>query len=247
MVNIDEPFQRLLCQGMVLKDGAKMSKSLGNTIDPGHIIDTYGADTARLFILFGAPVERDLEYSDTGIEGAFRFLKRFYALVSSLANYELKQGQQKAVEKVLHKTIKAVTEDLQRFSFNTAISRLMECTNAMYSMGTTKAYVSIAVQLIAPIAPFMADECWQLLGNDQSVHQSQWPRYDGSLVTDDTITVVCQVNGKVRDKLQVERDANQEQVEALVNQSEKLQGYLNAGTVRKIIYVKNKLISFVVK
>ncbi len=246
LVSIDEPFQRLLCQGMVLKDGAKMSKSLGNTVDPGHIIDNYGADTARLFILFGAPVERDLEYSDTGVEGAYRFLKRFYKLVVQADQYPLKPDSKANVEKILHKTIQAVTTDLTRFSFNTAISRLMELTNAMYNGGVTTQWLCVAVQLIAPIAPFMAEQLWQVLNQSGSVHATAWPVYDSQLVVDDSITVVCQVNGKVRDKLTVVRDADQAVVEQLVKQSENLQKYLQQGTVRKTIFVKNKLINFVV-
>ena len=142
-----------------------MSKSLGNTVDPSHIIESYGADTARLFILFGAPVERDLEYTESGVEGAFRFLKRFYVLAMNHSSYTLKPEKTEHVEKILHKTIKAVTNDLTRFSFNTAISRLMELLNEMYASGTTKEFVLIMIQLISPFAPFMAAELWKQFGD----------------------------------------------------------------------------------
>ncbi len=246
LLTIDEPFKRLLCQGMVLKDGAKMSKSLGNTVDPSAIITKYGADTARIFILFGAPVERDLEYSETGVEGSFRFLKRFFSITKGYQNYPLKEGKQDDLTKLCHKTIKAVTDDLARFSFNTAISRIMELVNAMYTMGTTKDVVLTSVLLLAPLAPFMSDHIWSSLGESGSVHSQDWPVFDDRYVQDDVITLVCQVNGKVREKLSVAIDSDQESVELVAKSSEKIQSYLDSGTLRKTIFVPNKLINFVV-
>ena len=246
LLMIDEPFKRLLCQGMVLKDGAKMSKSLGNTVDPSAIITKYGADTARIFILFGAPVERDLEYSETGVEGSFRFLKRFFSITKGYQNYPLKEGKQDDLTKLCHKTIKAVTDDLARFSFNTAISRIMELVNAMYTMGTTKDVVLTSVLLLAPLAPFMSDHIWSSLGESGSVHTQDWPVFDDRYVQDDVITLVCQVNGKVREKLSVAIDSDQESVELVAKSSEKIQSYLDSGTLRKTIFVPNKLINFVV-
>ena len=246
LLMIDEPFKRLLCQGMVLKDGAKMSKSLGNTVDPSAIITKYGADTARIFILFGAPVERDLEYSETGVEGSFRFLKRFFSITKGYQNYPLKEGKQDDLTKLCHKTIKAVTDDLARFSFNTAISRIMELVNAMYTMGTTKDVVLTSVLLLAPLAPFMSDHIWSSLGESGSVHSQDWPVFDDRYVQDDVITLVCQVNGKVREKLSVAIDSDQESVELVAKSSEKIQSYLDSGTLRKTIFVPNKLINFVV-
>ena len=246
LLMIDEPFKRLLCQGMVLKDGAKMSKSLGNTVDPSAIITKYGADTARIFILFGAPVERDLEYSETGVEGSFRFLKRFFSITKGYQNYPLKEGKQDDLTKLCHKTIKAVTDDLARFSFNTAISRIMELVNAMYTMGTTKDVVLTSVLLLAPLAPFMSDHIWSSLGESGSVHSQDWPVFDDRYVQDDVITLVCQVNGKVREKLSVAIDSDQESVELVAKSSEKIQSYLDSGTLRKTIFVPNKLINFVI-
>ena len=246
LLTIDEPFKRLLCQGMVLKDGAKMSKSLGNTVDPSAIITKYGADTARIFILFGAPVERDLEYSETGVEGSFRFLKRFFSITKGYQDYPLKEGKKDDLTKLCHKTIKAVTDDLARFSFNTAISRIMELVNAMYTMGTTKDVVLTSVLLLAPLAPFMSDHIWSSLGESGSVHTQDWPVFDDRYVQDDVITLVCQVNGKVREKLSVAIDSDQESVELVAKSSEKIQSYLDSGTLRKTIFVPNKLINFVV-
>jgi leucyl-tRNA synthetase len=244
LLDVDEPFKRLLCQGMVLKDGAKMSKSLGNTIDPGHIISKYGADTARVFILFGAPVERDLEYSDTGVEGAYRFLKRVFSLVIDKNEYAIKDSE--AVTKMCHKTIKAVTTDLNRFSFNTAISRLMEFVNTMYQKGATKSDLEILLLLLAPIAPFITDFLWAKLGNERSIHTSSWPVYDEKYIVENTFTLVCQVNGKVRDKLILDLDLDQSDVESKVKSLDKIKGYLDNKIIRKTIYVKNKLINFVV-
>ncbi len=246
LLDIDEPFKRLLCQGMVLKDGAKMSKSLGNTVDPAYIIDKYGADTARVFILFGAPVERDLDWSDEGVEGAFRFLKRFYKVVTDSSHFALKQDQEKSFLRILHKTIKFVSDDLARFSFNTAISRLMELVNFIYQNGMTVDSRKIMIRLIAPIAPFLAEQAWTLLGFEDSVHQADWPSFDSQLIEDDAVTVVCQINGKVRDRLDVPKDSDKVALEELAKNSEKLQKYFEQGTIRKVIYVPNKLLNFVV-
>ena len=244
LLSFNEPFKRLLCQGMVLKDGSKMSKSLGNTVDPSYIIDKYGADTARLFILFGAPVERDLEWSDTGVEGSFRFLKRFYSCALNIK--ELTEEREKELKKVVHKTIKSVTEDFSRFRFNTAISRVMELVNVMNQNGTILEYSKIAVKLLAPIAPFIAEKLWKELKQEGSIHNQRWPEFDETCIVDDVVTIVCQINGKVRDKCEISLDSDQKIVEIAVKQSKKIQDYLSKGELRKTIFVKNKLINFVV-
>ncbi len=246
LLTINEPFKRLLCQGMVLKDGAKMSKSLGNTVDPSAIINQYGADTARIFILFGAPVERDLEYTETGVEGAFRFLKRLFSMTIDYTSYPVQSDKVAELNKACHKTIKAVTDDLARFSFNTAISRIMELLNTMYSIGTTKESVLICLKLLAPLAPFMTDYAWQRLDQKGSIHAQVWPVCDESVIQDDEITVVCQINGKVRDKLLIAINSDQATVESVAKSSEKIQTYLESGTLRKTIFIPNKLINFVV-
>jgi leucyl-tRNA synthetase len=246
LLAINEPFKRLLCQGMVLKDGAKMSKSLGNTVDPSAIINQYGADTARIFILFGAPVERDLEYTETGVEGAFRFLKRLFSITIDYVSYPVQPDNIAELNKACHKTIKAVTDDLARFSFNTAISRIMELLNTMYSVGTTKESVLICLKLLAPLAPFMTDYAWQRLDQKGSIHAQAWPVCDESVIQDDEITIVCQINGKVRDKLLIAINSDQATVESVAKSSEKIQTYLDSGTLRKTIFVPNKLINFVV-
>ncbi|MFC1770256.1 leucine--tRNA ligase [Candidatus Margulisiibacteriota bacterium] len=247
LFEISEPFDRLLTQGMVLKDGAKMSKSLGNTVDPSLIIDKYGADTARLFILFGAPVERDLDWSDSGAEGAFRFLKRVYKLCLNSKDFPLAEDKQKELEKQVHKCIKSVTQDLERFSFNTAISRIMEFLNFMYHHGTSEEAVKALVLLLSPFAPFISEELWHALSNKKSVHLQEWPKYDEKLVIDEQITVVIQINGKVRDRLNVARDITQEQITDLAMGQEKIQKYLTDNQIVKSFYVPNKLLSLVVK
>ena len=156
LLGFDEPFKKLLTQGMVIKDGAKMSKSLGNTVDPSHIIDRYGADTARLFILFGAPVDRDLDWSDTGVEGCYRFLKRWFKMSSEYEAHPIAEDKAKELEKLCHKTIQKVGRDIQHFHYNTAISKLMEMVNFFYSHGTSKEAIEISTLLIAPFAPFAA-------------------------------------------------------------------------------------------
>lgn len=247
LVNFDEPFKRLMTQGMVIKDGAKMSKSIGNTVDPGQIIDKYGADTARLFILFGAPPERDLDWSDTGVEGAFRFLGRVFRLCTDLAAYPLKEGPSAALIRQVHKTIKSVSEDIERFSYNTAISRLMELVNFMYLNGATKEAAETLTLLLAPFAPFISEELWQFYGKKDSIHTMIWPSYDPKLVLDEEVTIVIQINGKVRDRLTVGRGTDQKAVEAFAVQAENVKKYLENTAIVKMIYVPNKLLNIVAK
>jgi len=240
-----EPFKNLLCQGMVIKDGAKMSKSLGNVVDPSEIISKYGADTARLFILFGAPVERDLDWSDAGVEGAFRFLGRVYRLVTELQSYPVKDPLE--LQRMRHKTIKAVTEDISRFSFNTAISRMMELVNSMYQNGADQNSALILIKLLAPFAPFMSEELWSFFSQKGSVHTADWPTYDPALTEADTVTLVMQVNGKLRDRIDVPRGMSQSEAEKMVADSERIQKFTAGLTVVKVIYVQDKLLNVVVR
>jgi leucyl-tRNA synthetase len=232
---------------MVLKDGVKMSKSVGNVVDPGSIIKKYGADTARVLILFGAPVERDLDWSDSGIEGAYRFLKRVYRLCTQPQDFVLKKDQSDALLKMTHKTIQAVTVDIERFSYNTAISRLMEYVNFMYQSGANKAALDALILLLAPIAPFTSEELWSLAGYKGSVHVHDWPSFDASLIVDTTVTIVMQVNGKVRDKIEVAKGLDQSAVEALAKQSDNMQKFIAGGVIIKTIFVADKLLNIVVK
>lgn len=245
LTNVKEPFKRVICQGMVLKDGKKMSKSLGNTIDPSVIIDNYGADTARIFILFGAPVEKDLDWSDDGVKGAFRFLRRVYVLFQRYTSEKVPETSHETVERKQHLTIKQVSIDIERFQFNTAISRLMEYVTVMHSYGATKENLSTLILMLAPFAPFITEELWSILGHNSSIHQEKWPSFIEEKIIQDTITVVVQINGKRKELIQIERDLDQESVVAFVmSNTSKSAEILKNKTIRKIIYIPNKLINF---
>ncbi len=245
--NIDEPFKKLICQGMVLKDGAKMSKSLGNTVDPNSIIEKYGADTARIFILFGAPVEKDLDWSDEGVDGSFRFLKRFYNYTVNYMEYNVSQDNEPKLRKHCHKVIKKITSDINSFQFNTAISQLMELINTISKIGTNLETALIMAKLIAPFAPFTAEDIWNNLNQSGSIHEEEWPTYDSKLIIDDEITLIIQVNGKVRDKLITGRELSEENIKKLALEQQNVSKHLENKTIIKTIFIPERLINFVVK
>jgi len=267
LVGIEEPFQNLLTQGMVLKEGSKMSKSKGNVVSPEEIIERYGADTARLFILFAAPPERDLEWSDQGVEGCYRFLNRVWRLVAAYADAVRRDSAPLAVTthterelwRLLHITIKRVTEDIeQRFNFNTAISAIMELVNGCYRyqdtvpageqnlplMGTV---LKKMVTLLAPFAPHIAEELWQGLGGRESVHLETWPGYDPQALATPEVTLVVQINGKVRDRMQLPAGLPPAEVERLVLQRDKVVDMLAGQQVVKVIVVPDKLVNVVAR
>ena len=268
LINANEPFKNLLTQGMVLKDGSKMSKSKGNVVAPGEIVEKYGADTARLFILFAAPPERDLEWSDQGVEGAFRFLGRFWRIMLHYAQFmpaeengeyapEQLEKEAKELRRALHGTIKKVTEDVeQRFNFNTAISSIMELVNAMYALkeepkaqvsGLAQELVSSSLRLIAPFAPHMAEELWQLIGGNGSVHKQSWPVYEDAALQVEEVDLVLQINGKVRDKIVAPVGLNAAELETLAMGQERVQQAIGDKKVVKVICVPQKLVNIVVK
>lgn len=260
---VKEPFRNLLTQGMVLKDGAKMSKSKGNVVSPKEIIDKYGADTARLFILFAAPPERDLDWSDDGVEGSFRFLNRVWRLVQDAR--ELMGTTHESVEFtdadknlnfVLNKTVKKVTDDISdRFNFNTAISAVMELVNELYryreigniNKGLLSEAVHKMVMLMAPFAPHMTEELWASMGGAGSVHNQPWPSYDEKALIKDEIEVVLQINGKVRDRITVPREISQTELESLVMASERIQKFIEGREIAKVVLIPQKLVNIVVK
>jgi len=249
-VNCDEPFTNLLTQGMVVKDGAKMSKSKGNVVDPDYIIEKYGADTARLFILFASPPEKELEWSDQGVEGCYRFLNRVWRLVVGSALTPQKASDTagvRALERKLHQTLKSVTEDIERFSFNTAIAKLMELTNAMYELGTTKEALEALLLMLSPFAPHLAEELWHQLGHKDSICQHPWPKYDPELAKESELTIPVQVNGKLRDTILVPADASEDLIKEKAQASEKVKGFTAGKQIVKIIVVPKKLINLVVK
>ncbi|KAF0134408.1 MAG: leucyl-tRNA synthetase [Candidatus Saganbacteria bacterium] len=245
--HVDEPFTNLLTQGMVIKDGAKMSKSKGNVVDPDYIIEKYGADTARLFILFASPPERELEWSDAGVEGCFRFLGRVWRLVSSKPDAQAKCGV--GVERKLHQTIKGVTEDIEKFSFNTAIAKLMELVNALYEAKdeTVKTVFENLLVMLSPFAPHMAEELWRQIGKNEPVCKQPWPVYDPKLLIESEITLPVQVNGRLRDTIVVAADADEETIKKKALESEKIRNFIAGKEIVKTIFIPNKMISFVVK
>lgn len=263
MVDFKEPFKNLLTQGMVLKDGSKMSKSKGNVVSPLEIIDEYGADTARLFVLFAAPPERDLEWSDQGVEGCFRFLNRVYRLVDELADITKSEAtlgeltkEDKAMRFTINATLKKVTEDLnEKFGFNTAISALMELINEMYKYkelenrndAVIKEAIETIVTILAPFAPHIGEELWTMIGKDGSIFDISWPSYDESALVKDEVEVVVQVNGKVRGKLSVASNISREEMQETAMNDEKIKTLVEGKTIVKVIAVPKKLVNIVVK
>ena len=263
MVDFDEPFKNLLTQGMVLMDGSKMSKSKGNTVSPIEIINKYGADTARLFVLFAAPPERDLDWSEQGVEGCFRFLNRVYRLVDELAEVAKTNAEVKAVTKedkamrlVIHSTLKKVTADLsEKFGFNTAIAALMELINEMYKYkeldtrndGIIKEGIETIVTILAPFTPHIGEELWTMIGKEGSVFNISWPKYDESALVQDEVEVIVQVNGKLRDKISMDANIAREDMEKIALESEKVKAAIEGKNVVKVIAVPKKLVNIVVK
>ena len=259
---VDEPFENLLTQGMVLKDGAKMSKSLGNVVSPEEIISKYGVDTARLFILFAAPPERDLEWSDTAVEGSYRFLNRVFRFVDdNLARIDINAKcdmsnltkEDKDLRYILNFAKKKGTDDISvRFNFNTCISGIMELVNALYAYnGTNNGLVSEAVRdliiMLAPFVPHITEELWQMIGGQGSVHEQSWVTYDEDALVKDEIEIVVQVNGKIKDKINIAAGLDDEAIKAAALESEKVKEATDGKNIVKVIVVKGKLVNIVVK
>lgn len=263
LVSTEEPFKNLLTQGMVIKDGAKMSKSLGNVVSPAEIIDKYGADTARLFILFAAPPERELDWSDKGVEGSFRFINRVYRMVYDFSqnysevpeSYEISGDADKNMAYWLNYAIKKVSDDIgERFNFNTAISTIMELVNEMYrykegtvNPGLFGAAIKDLIIMLAPFVPHVTEEMWEHLGYEGSVHDQNWPEYDEKALVKDTVEIVVQVNGKIKEKLDIAGGLSREEMEKAAMENEKVKGLIEGKNVVKVIAVPGKLINIVVK
>ena len=263
LVSTEEPFKNLLTQGMVIKDGAKMSKSLGNVVSPAEIIDKYGADTARLFILFAAPPERELDWSDKGVEGSFRFINRVYRMVYDFSqnysevpeSYGINGDADKNMAYWLNYAIKKVSDDIgERFNFNTAISTIMELVNEMYrykegtvNPGLFGAAIKDLIIMLAPFVPHVTEEMWEHLGYEGSVHDQNWPEYDEKALVKDTVEIVVQVNGKIKEKLDIAGGLSREEMEKTAMENEKVKGLIEGKNVVKVIAVPGKLINIVVK
>ncbi len=260
----EEPFKNLLTQGMVNKDGKKMSKSLGNVVSPEEIINKYGADTARLFILFAAPPERELDWSDAGVEGSYRFLNRVYRLVYDFTQnypnaggeYEIKTDADKELNYVLNTTIKKVTDDVGgRFSFNTAISSIMELVNELYkykeledaNQNFMKKAIDTLVIILSPFTPHICEEMWQTLDGAKTLTEVGWPTYDEAALVKDMVEIVVQVNGKLKEKLNVANNLTREELEKTALSDDKVKALTEGKNVVKVIAVPNKLVNIVIK
>ena len=269
LLDFDEPFKNLLTQGMVLKDGAKMSKSKGNTVDPDEIFENYGADTARLFILSDSPPARDFDWSDAGVEGCYKFLNRVWRLISTNAdnitldyklNFPLEKSNDDLVRTV-HMAIKGITNDISNdFQFNTVISKYRELTNAIYDWQGGKAseyseedkqVLSFAIislmKLMSPVAVHLTEEAWHELGGVGSIHEQPWCEWDENLAKSSSITLVVQVNGKVKDKIDVDADLSQDEMKQVALDSPKIKAQIEGKTIVKTIVVPGKLVNIVVK
>ena len=264
LVNSDEPFKRLLTQGMVLKDGSKMSKSKGNTVDPQALIDRFGADTVRLFIMFAAPPEQSLEWADAGVEGAHRFLKRLWAAIhdhteqkqdsTQINSADLNEAQ-KAMRYKLHETIKKVTDDYgRRLTFNTAIAANMELLNTVVKFSDDSSIghairqevFDNMVLMLAPIIPHLCHRLWLDLGHGDVILDAVWPQVDETALVQDSIELVVQVNGKLRAKIKVSADTDKASCEAMAVNNEQIKKIIGDQIIRKVIVVPNKLVNIVI-
>ena len=267
LVGFDEPFKNLLTQGMVLKDGSKMSKSKGNTVDPDEIFENYGADTARLFILSDSPPARDFDWSDAGVEGCYKFLNRVWRMIASnqdkvSLDYVIPETRSKANDdliRMVHISIKGITNDISNdFQFNTVISKYRELANYI-SDWTNKAQwtdedknvfsfaIITLLKLMSPVAVHMCEEIWASLGAKTSIHDEKWCEFDENLAKTSSITLVVQINGKVRDKIEVDEGLDQEELKKIALESPKAKAGIDGKTVVKVIVVPKKLVNIVVK
>ena len=265
LVEGDEPFKSLLTQGMVLNDGAKMSKSLGNTVDPEEMINNYGADTVRLFMMFTAPPEQSLEWSDKAINGSFRFLKRLWSSVQSrkdqitgiddLDKQDNLSDKQKGLMRKTHQTIAKVSDDIgRRYTFNTAIAAVMELVNELNAFEinddvdkkVVKEAIKAIILLLSPIVPHICNRLWLDLGYDSSIIDESWPTHDPELMVQETVEIVIQVNGKLRSKMTVDQSIDDKALEELVMMDEKIKKHTDGQTVKKIIIVPKKLVNIVI-
>ncbi len=268
-VNISEPFKNLLTQGMVIKDGAKMSKSKGNVVDPEQIIGRYGADTARLFSLFAAPPEKDLEWNDNGVEGAYRFLSRLARLATEIAA-EGGQGLAdpgaeiahsdgancKKLRGLTHETIRRVTRDIgERKRFNTAVAAVMELVNGIQefrndeqganAVAWNRFSIATAVRLLFPFVPHLASELWQRLGIDKTIVDSGWPEFEAAALVKESVEIVIQINGKVRSRIAVAADVDAAELERVALADAKIVELLAGRAPRKTVVVPGRLVNIV--
>jgi leucyl-tRNA synthetase len=267
-LGVDEPFLNLLTQGMVIKDGFKMSKSKGNVVDPDEMIQTYGDDTVRLFCLFAAPPEKDLDWNEQGVEGSFRFLSRMWRLVSenldsltsaaACAGGNHPPGNLGRLRRKTHQTIKKVTEDIrERFHFNTAIAAVMELVNHLHQVldnrqpdpmfwPVVKEAVEAVIVLSSPMVPHISEELWSMLGHRELLLETAWPAWDEQALKAEEVLIVVQINGKLRSRITVPSDAGDKELEALSLEDPRVREFIEGKQVRRVIVVPKKLINIVV-
>ncbi|HPX20480.1 MAG TPA: leucine--tRNA ligase, partial [Bacilli bacterium] len=246
IVKTKEPFQKLFNQGMILgEDGVKMSKSRGNVINPDDIVNEYGADTLRIYEMFMGPLEATKPWSTKGVEGARRFLDRVYRMFTEIVTID---NQNTALERVYHQTVKKVTEDIENLRFNTAIAQMMIFVNEVYKApNVPQEYLENFLKLLNPFAPHLTEELWEFLGHQGTIAYEPWPTYDEAKTIHDEVTIIVQVNGKLRDRLTVARDTDAKELENLALSNERIQGFFKGMTVQKVIVVPNKLVNIVAK
>jgi leucyl-tRNA synthetase len=268
LLDIGEPFKNLLTQGMVIKDGAKMSKSKGNVVDPNYLIEKYGADTARLFSLFAAPPEKDLEWSDKGVDGAYRFLNRIWGIVYK--NRDVLGGKRAAEKQInssqlaprtlslyrkTHQTIKKVTDDMERdYHFNTAIAGMMELMNEITSFepasDVDQAVFRFAVErvllLLSPFSPHVAEEMWEAIGNRPSIFEQNWPEWDEDAAKEEQIELVVQINGKLRSRVLISAGMADDDIKKISLEDQRVKETIGKKTIIKVIVVKGKLVNMVI-
>jgi len=259
LYEIDEPFNKLLCQGMVIKDGFKMSKSKGNIVSVDEITQKYGADTARLFILFASPPEKDLEWSDRGVQGCYRFLKRVWNLVREMESKherslnETSGRDEIELRRVTHSAIKKVTEDIETFHFNTAIAAIMELLNGICDYlrrngnnSELRESVEKLILLLSPFAPHICEELWEVLGGQKFIIRQSWPRYDPKAIKQEEMLIVVEVNGKVRSKIEIPVNLEEEEIKQRAQSDQKIMKHIENKKIKQIIYVPKRLVNIVV-
>lgn len=244
-VSFDEPFTRFRAHGLLIKEGAKMSKSKGNVVNPDEYIKRFGADALRTYLMFLAPFEQGGDFRDAGILGVSRFLERFWKLGQRVLSEKTKNGDPK-FEKILHKTIRKVTEDIESLQYNTAVSAMMICLNEAEDKKISEKDFELFLKLLAPFAPHMTEDLWRALGNKKSIHISPWPTYDPKKVIEDSFMLVVQVNGKIRATIEMPRGTTEKEAKEAALRDESVSRHVGSAPIKKVIFVPNRLINFVI-
>ncbi len=252
LLDFDEPFTKFRAHGLIIKDGAKMSKSRGNVINPDEYIAKYGADTLRSYLMFLGPFDQGGDFRDSGIEGMERFLKRVKVLVEQFLAVENQNSEASAkvdsLDRVVAKTVKNVTDDIESFRYNTSIAKIMELVNDLYASkdNIKKEHIKTLILLLAPFAPYMTEELWEKMGERDSMHSQSWPIFDPKLVKESVFTLAVQINGKLRATLEIDSSLAEDEVKVLALGDSKIKTHIEGKEIRKIIYVPGKILNLVV-